>query len=136
MQWGNVLFDFAEIDFSEMEKEILNTADAQLIQLKQRLLDGDTEALEFIGTAYLCGSNGLHADFNKAVFLFRLAAQGGSTTAQLYIGDCCAYGIGMPVDADAARYYYRLAAQSTIPAVRDAALEQLKKLENTQRETV
>lgn len=133
MQWGNKPFDFVDIRMEDIEQELQETGDEPLIQMMQRLSEGDDEALEFVGTAYLRGSNGLHADFDKAVLFLQLAAECGSTTAQLYIADCYAYGIGMTPDLDAARNYYRLAAQSQTPSVRDAACGQLERLKNAEQ---
>lgn len=129
MQWGNRSFECSDISMEDIEQEIQENGDVLLIQMKERLVAGDVEAFEFIGTAYLCGTNGLQADFDKVLIFLQLAAQGGSTAALLYLGDCCVYGIGMPVDLDTARKYYRLAAQSQTPSVREAACRQLEMLE-------
>lgn len=126
MQWGNLKpFDLADINFEEIEQEIQQTGNQQLMLMGENLDNGNSDALEYIGTAYLRGSDGLHADFEKAIAFLQLAAECGSMTAQLYIADCYAFGIGMPVDLNAAQDYYRLAAQSTTPAIRDAARTQL-----------
>lgn len=136
MQWGNQKpFGFIDVNFDEIEQEIRQTANERLILMSQNLSSGNADALEYIGTAYLRGSDGLHANFEKAITFLHLAAECGSTTAELYIGDCYAFGIGMPVDVDAAQSYYRLAAQSTIPAIRNAALTQLHALGGTAANT-
>lgn len=133
MQWGNKPFNFADISVEDIDQELRETGDEPLIRMKARLPEGDVEALEFIGTAYLRGSNGLHADLDKALIFLQLAAECGSTTALLNVADCYAYGIGMPADPEAARNYYRLAEQSQTPSVREAARRQLELLEHAQQ---
>lgn len=122
-------YNYINIKLEEIEQDVLQTGNGVLVSMMEKLREGDTDAIEYVGLAYLYGSNGLAADFNKAFSILQLAAQGGSIISQHYLADCYAYGIGMPEDMEAARNYYRLSAQSQIPKIRDAALEQLQKLE-------
>ncbi|MCD8356209.1 MAG: hypothetical protein LUE11_06520 [Clostridia bacterium] len=122
-------YNYINIKLEEIEQDVLRAEDDILVSMMEKLREGDTDAIEYIGLAYLYGSNGLDADFSKAFSILQLAAQGGSIISQHYLADCYAYGIGMPEDLEAARNYYRLSAQSQIPKNRDAALEQLKRLE-------
>ena len=127
MDWGNNSFDFANV-----ERELRESGDDALLRMCARLDEGDLEALEFVGAAYLRGSNGLRADFDKAFTFLQIAANAGSTEALLHLGDCYAYGIGVAADAATARSYYRLAAQSPQASVRETALRQLKRLDENE----
>lgn len=130
MQWGNQKpFNLTDINYEEIEQEIRQTENRTLMLMGENIDSGNSDALEYIGTAYLRGSDGLHADFEKAITFLQLAAECGSTTAQHYLGECYAFGIGVPVSLSAAENYYRLAAQSTIPAIRNAALARLDALD-------
>lgn len=139
MLWGNMRVPLSAADITEFDQidfELRHTASEPLQIMYRRLQDGDTEALDFLGAAYLFGGWGLHADIAKALVFLRLAAECGSTTAQYYLGDCCAFGIGMPENMSAARHYYRLAAQSTIPLIRESASQQLRALGDRGQQTI
>lgn len=127
------VFTSNDLIFEQINRELVQTDNPPLQVIYQKLLHNnvDADALEFIGTAFLCGSNGLHADIGKALIFLRPAADCGSTAAQHYVAQCCAFGIGMPKSRDLARRYYRLAAQSTVPSIREAALSQLDSLNQT-----
>ena len=129
MQRGHEIpFELTENSFTEIEQEIQHTKNLSLIHMGEKLKNSEVDALEYVGTAYLCGNDGLKADFEKAISILRLAAEGGSTTAQLYIADCYAFGIGVDIDVDIAKIIYRMASQSPTAYIRSAALEQLEKL--------
>lgn len=119
-------YNYINIKLEEIERDIWTSGNAVLAAMLPRLRDGETDAMEYIGLAYLYGNHGLAADFDKAFSILQLAAQGGSMIAQHYLADCYAYGIGVPEDLEAARNYYQLSAQSSIPKIRDAALHQLE----------
>ena len=119
-------YNYINIKLEEIEQDIRESGNAVLASMLHQLREGETDAIEYIGLAYLYGNDGLAADFDKAFSILQLAAQGGSIISQHYLADCYAYGIGMPEDLEAARNYYQLSAQSTIPRIRDAALHQLE----------
>lgn len=119
-------YNYINIKLEEIEQDIRESGNPVLKSMLYRLRESETDAIEYIGLAYLYGSDGLQADFDKAFSILQLAAQGGSIISQHYLADCYTYGIGTPQDLDAARNYYQLSAQSTVPKIRDAALKQLE----------
>lgn len=131
MPWGNKqqLPIITDINFEQIEQDIQRANDVQLNRMYRKLRqNGGIDATDFIGTAYLLGCNGLQADINKALSFLYLSAEGGSATAQHYLGDCYAFGLCVPSNPHIAHHYYRLAAQSDVPLIRDAATAQLQKL--------
>ena len=129
MQLGNELpFRLNDELYSEIFAELYASSNALLPQMAEKILHGDVDAVEYVGICYLKGSDGLQADFPKAISLLRLATEGGGTTAPFYIADCYAYGISVRKDMQTAEKFYRMAAQSPIQSVREAAHRQLQKL--------
>ncbi|MDO4174662.1 MAG: hypothetical protein Q4D42_07845 [Eubacteriales bacterium] len=120
------------IQTEEIEQDILQSGSAILHDCYPKFQDGDINTFEYIGFAYLMGANGLQANFDKAFCFLQAAAQGGSIPAQHFLADCYAYGIGVPEDPETAQNYYRLSAQSPVEEIRQAALQQLERLQNTQ----
>ena len=119
-------YNYINIKLEEIEQDIRESGNAVLASMLHQLREGETDAIEYIGLAYLYGNDGLAADFDKAFSILQLAAQGGSIISQHYLADCYAYGISMPEDLEAARNYYQLSAQSSVPKIREAALQQLE----------
>lgn len=122
-------YNYINIKLEEIERDIRESGNKILASMLPQLREGETDAMEYIGLAYLYGNHGLSANFDKAFSILQLAAQGGSMIAQHYLADCYAYGIGVPQDLEAARNYYQLSAQSSIPKIRDAARNQLEQLQ-------
>ncbi len=117
------------IPLAEVEDDVEKSACESLKRLWERVqLEHDVDAMEYIGLAYVYGNSGLPASFEKGIGFLHLAAEGGCTTAQHYMADCYAYGIGVEQDVDAACEYYRLAIQDTDVDMRQTAQSQLERL--------
>lgn len=117
------------IPLAEVEDDIGRSRNKSLKKFWKKIqLEQDVDAMEYIGLAYLYGNSGLPASFEKGIGFLHLAAQGGCTTAQHYMADCYAYGIGVAQNMDAARNYYRLSTQDSDADLRKNALQQLEKL--------
>lgn len=117
------------ISLEETENDIGKTENESLKKIWEKIqLEQDVDAMEYIGLAYVYGNSGLPASFEKGIGFLYLAAKGGCTTAQHYMADCYAYGIGVEQDADTACDYYRLAIQDTDVDMRQTAQSQLKRL--------
>lgn len=117
------------IPLSEVEGDVEKSACESLKRLWEKVqLEHDVDAMEYIGLAYVYGNSGLPASFEKGIGFLHLAAKGGCTTAQHYMADCYAYGIGVEQDVDAACEYYRLAIQDTDVDMRQTAQNQLERL--------
>lgn len=136
-QWGNKHMKKDNpgeqfcISLEEAEDDIGRSGSESLKKIWEKIqLEQDVDAMEYIGLAYLYGNSGLPASFEKGIGFLHLAAQGGCTTAQHYIADCYAYGIGVEQDADTACEYYRLAIQDTDAALRQTARSQLERLKH------
>jgi len=74
---------------------------------RDKLLEsGDLEfapAQAFLGECFLRGQDGFPKNERKAASWFRLAAERGETTAQVYLGTCYILGTGVPKDRVKAR---------------------------------
>lgn len=117
------------IPLAEVEDDVENSGCDNLKRIWEKVQrEHNVDAMEYIGLAYVYGNSGLPASLEKGIGFLHLAAQGGCTTAQHYMADCYAYGIGVEQDADAACAYYRLAIQDTDAALRQTARSQLKRL--------
>lgn len=117
------------IPLAEVTEDVEKSARESLKRIWEKIqLEHDADAMEYIGLAYIYGNSGLPASFEKGIGFLHLAAEGGCTTAQYYIADCYAYGIGVEQDVDAACEHYRLATQDTDVDLRQTAQSQLERL--------
>lgn len=120
------------IPWAEAEDDVGRSGNESLKKLWEKIqLEQDVDAMEYIGLAYIYGNSGLPASFEKGIGFLHLAAQGGCTTAQHYMADCYAYGIGIAQNIDAARNYYRLSTQDSDASLRETAMQQLENLKSS-----
>ena len=80
-------YNYINIKLEEIEQDIRESGNAVLASMLHQLREGETDAIEYIGLAYLYGNDGLAADFDKAFSILQLAAQGGSIISQHYLAD-------------------------------------------------
>ena len=86
--------------------------------------DGEARAFTQLGLLLARGQAGTARDPEGAVLLWRAAAARGDGTAMFNLGAAHEHGIGLAVERDAARRWYRLAAEARHPAAQ-AALDRL-----------
>jgi len=77
---------------------------------KQRIELGDNKAVYNLACLYNTGVMGLPRDQNKALKLFRQAAEAGCSKAYYHIGNAYLHGIGVEYDIKKATHYWELAA--------------------------
>ncbi len=77
--------------------------------LEAEVAAGNTEAMNELGMLYHDGI-GCEVDFDKAVALFRMAAEHGDRHAYQNLGYCYYYGRNMPVDYEKAYHCFILGA--------------------------
>ena len=77
-----------------------------------------------VGRCYYAGCGGVAKDYAEAVRLYRLAAEQGHASAQLWLGIMFEYGKGVAQDRAEAIRWYRLAAAQWHAAA-TAALKRL-----------
>ena len=79
-------------------------------RLKERMEARDSRAMHNLGCYYRDGKYGLPQDNNKALDLWRQAAELGYADAYLNLGYACENGHCIEIDKEKALYYYELAA--------------------------
>lgn len=84
---------------------------------------GDGDALIALAGLYRQGL-GIRADLNRAIRLYRRAAQGGNPVAQVNLGEIHQLGLAGAVDLRAAYFWYELAARQG----HSWAIERLKQI--------
>lgn len=125
---GTLKYHPDDAEYEEMRRELLQNSNLALQRVLKQAECGNVSALYFIGTAYLFGTNGMHADLQKAVYALREAANAGSMEASYYIAECLAFGIGTKENRDKAKRYYHFAAQSSDRELCEAAMQRLREL--------
>lgn len=93
--------------------------------------EGDVEAQEKAGTAYMKGINGVEKNLFEALKYFELAANNGSAMANYQMGKAYEKGNGVNYDIEKAKEYYKKSADMGYIN----AVNTLKQLENKPQET-
>ena len=79
------------------------------------IADGNHHAMNNLGALYYGGDRGFEQSFEKAVKLYKQAAERGSQVAQENLGYCYYYGRDMDVDYEKAFQYFALGAFNGYP---------------------
>ena len=79
-------------------------------QIKKRVKANDTSAIQYLGTCFYNGTDGLPQDRAKALELWHRAAELGNARAYLSIGAAYDHGNGVERDIKKANYYNQEAA--------------------------
>lgn len=84
------------IPMDAVEDDVEKSGNKRLKTIWEKIQqEQDVDAMEYMSLAYIYGNSGLPASLEKGIGFLHLAAQGGCTTAQHYMADCYAYGIGV-----------------------------------------
>jgi TPR repeat protein len=78
---------------------------------------GITWAQVWTADFYLSGTDGIERDVNKALILYKSAAEHGDAKAPFFIGQIYFYGDGVAADQQEAAAWYRRARASDVPVV-------------------
>jgi hypothetical protein len=78
---------------------------------------GITWAQVWAADFYLSGTDGIERDVNKALILYKSAAEHGDAKAPFFIGQIYFYGDGVAADQQEAAAWYRRARASDVPVV-------------------
>ncbi len=96
-------------------------ADTLIRELEKRVEDGDTRAMNELGSLYENGK-GVNRDPDRAFDLYLQAAKQGEAIAQTNVGVCYENGTGVPKDIkEAIRWYEMAASQGHVEAQRNLA---------------
>ena len=79
------------------------------------IADGNHHAMNNLGALYYGGDRGFEQSFEKAVKLYKQAAERGNQVAQENLGYCYYYGRDMDVDYEKAFQYFALGAFNGYP---------------------
>ena len=77
---------------------------------EMEIAEGNSDAMNDLGSIYYDGSRGLEQNFEKAVHYYKMAAKQGNRQAQENLGYCYYYGRDGEPDYEKAFHYYALGA--------------------------
>lgn len=92
------------------EQPPATVTDPSIIEVYNKALAGDANAMQWIGFFYENGGRGFPKDYTKSANCYQLAANKGSVSGMLGIGRAYEYGKGRKESIKLARKYYEKAA--------------------------